>query len=86
TYAEAGTAVASTKFVQFFAELPAAGWTWAYTQMLINLNHEVAPKASALSCSDCHPAMGGSIATSRMKELYNLSATGCTDPTLCSKR
>ncbi len=54
--------------------------------MFINLNHEVAPKASALSCASCHPSMGGTVATSRMKELYNLSDTGCTDPMACSKR
>ena len=49
--------------------------------MFINLNHEVAPKASALSCSNCHPSMGGTVATSRMKDLYNLRSVAA--PTRC---
>ena len=79
----------STQPVAFYTAMQGTDWTWAYTQMLINLNHEVAPKASALSCADCHPKMGGSVATSRMRELYNLQVGGpCEDPadTGCSKR
>ena len=87
TYGETGAVATSTRFVSFYPELAASQWTWAYTQMLINLNHEVAPKASALSCADCHPSMGGSVATSRMKELYDLQVGGaCEDPIGCKKR
>ena len=78
--------VTSTQPVAFYAELKGTDWAWANTVMFINLNHEVAPTASALGCASCHPSMGGTVATSRMKDLYNLSETGCTDPTLCSKR
>jgi hypothetical protein len=76
----------SSAFVAFYRELPAADWGWAYTAMLINLNHEVAPAASALSCTSCHPSMGGTVDTSRMKELYDLQVGGCEDPVDCSKR
>ncbi len=65
----------STKPVAFFAELPA--WQWVNTNMYVNLNHEVAPKANALVCANCHPSMGS--LPSRMQELYNLNAT-CPDP------
>ena len=78
--------VASTQPVAFYAELKGSDWMWANTVMYINLNHEVAPKASALSCSNCHPSMGGSVATSRMKDLYNLTVGGCEDPMDCSKQ
>ena len=29
-------------------------WDWAYTDMYLNIDHEVAPAAHALSCTDCH--------------------------------
>jgi hypothetical protein len=75
-------AATSTQFVAFYTELRATDWAWANTVMFINLNHEVAPKASALTCANCHPKMGGSVATSRMKDLYNLQVGGpCEDPT-----
>jgi hypothetical protein len=77
---------ASTAFVAFYAELRAADWRWANTVMFINLNHEVAPKASALTCSACHPSLGGTIDGSRMKELYDLRVGGCEDPMACRKR
>jgi hypothetical protein len=76
----------STQFVTFYPELKATDWAWAYTVMYINLNHEVAPKATALTCANCHPSMGGTIDGSRMKELYNLQVGGCEDPMLCKKR
>jgi len=79
---------ASTKPVTFFNVLTASQWKWANTVMYIDINHEVAPVDQALSCSSCHPAMGGTIETSRMKELYNLGtgAGQCADPSACSKR
>jgi hypothetical protein len=76
----------STQFVAFYPELSTAGWKWANTVMYIAINHEVAPHTEALGCASCHPSMGGTVETSRMKDLYNLSATGCTDPMDCSKR
>ena len=76
----------STQFVAFYKELAASDWKWANTVMFININHEVAPKATALTCANCHPSLGGSISTSRMRELYDLQNTGCTDPMACSKR
>jgi hypothetical protein len=66
--------------VAFYTELKGADWAWANTVMFINLNHEVAPKASALACADCHSVNG------RMKDLYNLQVGGCEDPANCSKR
>jgi hypothetical protein len=82
TYSETGTAGSSGAPVSFFDELPA--WKWVQTEMYINLNHEVQPKAKALTCAGCHPTMGGSAATSRMKELYDLGGT-CDDPVNCLK-
>jgi hypothetical protein len=82
TYAETGAATTSTQPVSFFAELPA--WKWVRNEMWINLNHEVQPKAKALTCAGCHPTMGGTAATSRMKELYDLGGT-CDDPVNCLK-
>jgi hypothetical protein len=77
----------SAAFVAFYPELAAAGWRWANTVMYINLNHEVAPAATALTCASCHPSMGdGDPASSRMKDLYGLQAGGCTDPMDCRKR
>ncbi|BDG05236.1 hypothetical protein [Anaeromyxobacter oryzae] len=76
----------STAFVAFYPELAATDWRWAYTVMYINLNHEVAPVTTALTCSSCHPSLGGSVDTSRMKDLYGLQAGGCTDPMDCKKR
>jgi hypothetical protein len=70
----------STQFVAFYTELKGADWAWANTVMFINLNHEVAPKASALACADCHSVNG------RMKDLYSLQVGGCEDPANCSKR
>jgi octaheme c-type cytochrome (tetrathionate reductase family) len=29
-------------------------WNWAYTEMWMGINHEVAPKSSALGCASCH--------------------------------
>jgi octaheme c-type cytochrome (tetrathionate reductase family) len=29
-------------------------WDWAYTEMWMQINHEVAPKGQALSCGSCH--------------------------------
>ena len=29
-------------------------WTWAYTEMWMGIEHEVAPPAEALGCQDCH--------------------------------
>jgi hypothetical protein len=75
----------STQFVAFYPELRATDWKWAYTVMYINLNHEVPPPAQALRCADCHPSLGGTVATSRMRELYGLDAAGCTDPMNCRK-
>jgi hypothetical protein len=48
--------------------------------MFINLNHEVAPKASALTCTNCH---GSAVESNPMRELYNLQTGGCTDPANC---
>jgi hypothetical protein len=31
-----------------------AGWDWRYTKMYMDLEHEVAPAAQALSCDACH--------------------------------
>jgi len=31
-------------------------WTWGYTEMWMGINHEVAPKAMALACTQCHNA------------------------------
>lgn len=77
---------ASTAFVAFYPELAATDWRWAYTAMFINLNHEVAPATTALTCASCHPSLGGTIETSRMKDLYGLDAAGCMDPMECKKR
>jgi hypothetical protein len=76
----------STQPVAFYAELKGTDWVWANTVMFINLNHEVAPATTALTCANCHPSMGGSVATSRMKDLYDLTVGGCEDPMDCSKR
>ncbi len=67
----------STQFVAFYGVLPA--WSWASTAMYINLNHEVAPKESALTCASCHPSFTGGATTSRMQELYT-----CADPAGCA--
>ena len=29
-------------------------WDWVYTEMYLQINHEVAPTTAALGCSDCH--------------------------------
>ena len=29
-------------------------WGWVYTEMYMGINHEVAPKAQAVGCMDCH--------------------------------
>jgi octaheme c-type cytochrome (tetrathionate reductase family) len=62
------------------ATLAATDWKWAETRMYMNLNHEVAPKAEALKCADCHG--GGRL---------NFAALGysCADPMTtpnCAKR
>jgi hypothetical protein len=73
-------ATASGAFMAFYPKLPA--WKWVYTEMFINLNHEVAPKTSALNCTSCH---GVPVDQNPLKELYGLTAGGCTDPASCKK-
>lgn len=55
-----------------------ADWKWAETRMYMNLNHEVAPKAQALVCADCH------FGSTR----FDFAALGytCADPMGCAKR
>jgi octaheme c-type cytochrome (tetrathionate reductase family) len=31
-----------------------ADWGWIYTELYLGINHEVAPRAQALGCMDCH--------------------------------
>jgi hypothetical protein len=76
----------STQFASFYKQVLPTEWKWANTVMYINLNHEVAPKATALTCASCHPADAASIPTSRMRELYDLQVGGCEDPAACSRR
>lgn len=34
-------------------------WDWAYTEMWMGINHEVAPSTAALGCTDCHYSAAG---------------------------
>jgi len=57
-------------------------WDWAYTSMYMTINHEVAPKAKALSCSSCHGTSTGN---------WSWTALGYTcdpmnDPAKCGSR
>jgi hypothetical protein len=54
--AHPAAAVTSTQAVKLFRALErGADWEWGYTEMFMNINHEVAPRASAVgSCSACH--------------------------------
>jgi hypothetical protein len=71
-------AVVSTQPVRLFRALVrGVGWRWSYTEMFMNVNHEVAPKAQAISdCLDCH----GPGARVPVCDLYQGAATrpiGC---------
>jgi hypothetical protein len=53
------------------------GWDWRYTKLYMDLNHEVAPKAQALSCGACHSAT----------PVIDWTQLGyCPDPMFCAKR
>ena len=54
------------------------GWDWRYTQMYLDLNHEVAPKADALGCTACHG----------VDPVMDFTALGyaCANPWSCPKR
>lgn len=58
--APAAAATSTVAFKAFKPLVHGVDWTWSYTEMLMNTNHEVMPKASALGagnkCSDCHSA------------------------------
>ncbi|ABS25389.1 tetrathionate reductase family octaheme c-type cytochrome [Anaeromyxobacter sp. Fw109-5] len=64
--------------LQAGASLTDADWKFAATRMYMNINHEVAPKAEALVCADCH--FGGT--------RLDVAALGyaCADPMDCAKR
>ncbi|MFY3742647.1 hypothetical protein ACOQFB_01960 [Anaeromyxobacter sp. Red801] len=70
--------VVSTQPVRVFRALVrGVDWRWGYTEMFMNVNHEVAPRAQAISaCMDCH-APGARVPVC---ELYQGAATrpvGC---------
>jgi octaheme c-type cytochrome (tetrathionate reductase family) len=56
------------------------GWDWRYTQMYMDLNHEVAPAAQALGCASCHSSTGASVID------WTQLGYGCANPSGCAKR
>ena len=56
-------------------------WDWAYTEMWMGINHEVAPKGQALSCGSCHNGAAG-------WDWVDLGyvCDPMTDPTACGSR
>jgi hypothetical protein len=61
--AHPAAAVTSSQPVRLFRALVrGADWAWGFTEMFMNVNHEVAPKAQALgaggACADCHAVSG----------------------------
>ena len=50
----AGQVGPATPSLPKYAGAGTSGWDWRYTKMYMDLEHEVAPAAQALSCDACH--------------------------------
>lgn len=55
----AGQIGATETYVHVSAASGSPRWDWAYTEMWLGINHEVAPATAALGCSDCHFGAAG---------------------------
>ncbi len=56
-------------------------WDWAYTEMWMSINHEVAPATDALGCADCHFGAANWDWTA-----LGYSCDPATDPLTCGSR
>jgi Cytochrome c bacterial len=80
--AHPAAAVTSTQPVRLFRALVrGVDWEWGFTEMFMNVNHEVAPGARAVgaagACADCHDAVAAKVPVC---DLYAGAATkpfGC---------
>ena len=70
--------IASGVTLERFDGVTGKGWDWRFTQMYMDLNHEVAPKANALGCAACH-------GSAPIMDFTQLGYT-CPNPQLCPKR
>ncbi len=78
----AGQASAVTSFPKYDGVTP--GYDWRYTKLYMDLNHEVAPKATALgannACADCHSGTGNKLPLCELYAGQAIKPWGVTCP------